>query len=572
MTDEPPSGPELGWSDSTTAFAPLRLDGFRILWSASLFSNLGSFFQITAGSWLMWELTASPAWVGWMTASRNFPLLLLALPAGVLADRVDRTRMLAGTQIAMGVAAGLMAVFTWLGWMTPTLLLTLGMALGVGVAFHAPTWQALVPDLVPKALVTSAVALNSVSFNAARAVGPALGGVVLASLGAASAFGMNAVSYGLIVVAILFVGRGFTAQEHDGSSITRAMLVGLRFARHTEAFRRLLGLGTMFALGTAVLQAMLPVRTEELGHDAGSYGLLLGMMGAGAALGGVTINRANRRLRARSIPVTIAVTGLAGMAAGAAPNLALTALAMFVAGVTWVWTLANLNASVQLLSPDWVRGRAVSLWLLAYAGMVPVGSIVSGVIAEWIGAGPAMVVLSAATLILGFGARLWGVQDPSAVHPPEFSPRRTHEHPPDEGGPVMVVNTWHIHDDDLGEFLAVMHEVRSARLATGGYRWQMYREVGEEDAFTEAFLVASWHEHVLQHQRIDDSAAAIIRRARQLDYSEHGPVSRHYLGMDVDGVDDLHLFETLGRDHDVLHHGDGSVPLARYRRKVSRPG
>lgn len=567
MSDE-----EGSQQDPNAAFAPLRLGGFRVLWTASLFSNLGSFFQITAGSWLMWELTASPAWVGWMTASRNLPLLFLALPAGVLADRLDRSRMLAGTQIAMAIAAGLMAILSWLGWMTPALLLALGMALGVGVAFHAPTWHALVPDLVPRALVTSAVALNSVSFNAARAVGPALGGVVLATLGAAAAFGMNAVSYGLIVAAILFVGRGFAAQEHDGSSVSRAMLVGIRFARHTVDFRRLLVLGTMFALGTAVLQAMLPVRTEELGRDASTYGLLLGMMGAGAALGGVTISRANRTLKSRSVPVTIALTGLAGIVAGAAPTLILTAAAMFAVGISWVWTLANLNATVQLLSPDWVRGRAVSLWLLAYAGMVPVGSILAGIIAEWIGAGPTMVVLSGATVFLGLVAGLRGVQDPSSVHPPEFTPRRTHHHPPAEGGPVMIVNTWCILDEDLREFLAVMREVRSARLATGGFRWQLYREVGEDHVYSEAFVVASWEEHLLQHRRIDDEAASVIGRARRLDVSENGPISRHYLGMDVNEAADLQALDALGLDHYALHTEDGSVPLARYRRRTRRSG
>ena len=193
--DDPPDSGSDTEKSPDTAFAPLRLGQFRTLWTASLISNLGSFFQITAGSWLMWELTASPSWVGWMTASRNLPLLLFAIPAGALADRWDRTKILAVTQTFMGVASGAMAILTWMGLISPSLLLALGLALGVGIAFNAPTWQSLVPDLVPRPMVTSAVALNSVSFNAARAVGPAIGGILVATIGAAFAFGVNAVSY-----------------------------------------------------------------------------------------------------------------------------------------------------------------------------------------------------------------------------------------------------------------------------------------------------------------------------------------------------------------------------------------
>lgn len=566
------SGPESEREDhNVTAFAPLRLGEFRALWTASLFSNLGSFFQITAGSWLMWELTASPAWVGWMTASRNLPLLLLALPAGVLADRLNRARMLSVTQVAMGLAAGVLAVLTLLGWIGPSLLLALGLILGIGVAFHAPTWQSLVPDLVPRALVTSAVALNSVSFNSARAVGPAIGGILVATVGAAAAFGINSITYLFMAVVILVVGRTISAENHDGSSISRSMITGVRFAAHTRSFRRLLALGTMFALGTAVLQAMLPVRTEELGHDAGAYGLLLGMMGAGAAVGGVALVRLNHRLGENAVPVTIASTGAAGVVMGLAPSLPLAAAAMFGVGVFWLATLANLNSTVQLLSPDWVRGRAVGLWLLAYAGMVPVGAIISGLIAEGIGAGPTVVILSVATMVLGVGARFRGVQDPTSVQSPEFSTaRRSHHHPPVEGGPVLIVNTWHIRDKDLSDFQEVMSQVRGARLATGGSRWQMYKDLGEPLAYTEAFVMSSWSEHLQQHKRIDDEVVDILRRARALDTSVTGPVSRHYLGIDIN-ADDVRTWNgVVDSDHDDLHATDGSVPLRRFRRPRRR--
>lgn len=550
------------------ALGPLRIRDFRLLWGASLFSNIGTWLQVTAGAWLMWELTASPTWVGWMTASRNLPMLFLSLPAGVFADRFDRLRVLGFMQGSMGGIALTMAVLTWAGWMTPLLLLLLGLAMGFCGALAAPSWHSLVPDLVPRHLVPAAVALNSVAFNIARTIGPALGGVLVAAVGAAAAFGANGLSYGMIIAAVLTVSKSLPPQARDSGKVGNAMLTGIRFARHTPAFRRVLMVSILFALGTAVLQAMLPVRTEELGLQVGAYGLMLGSMGVGAAIGGVTLTRASRRLGASSIPVTIGLTGAAGVGVGLAPNLVLTMAAMAVAGLFWVWTQASLNSTVQLMAPGWVRGRAVSLWLLAHGGMVPIGAILSGVVAEQIGAGGSMVVLSAATVVLGLGAGRLGMASPTGVTPPEFTNRRVHPHPAPPSpsdGPVMVVNTWTIPDEALDDFLEVMREVRLARLKTGGSRWQLYQELGGERAYSETFIVASWEEHLKQHERIDDETVVAIRRARQLDTSPTGPTARHFLGVDPMLPSTVYRRAVAGTDHESLHAADGSLPAASRR-------
>ncbi|HSJ29689.1 MAG TPA: MFS transporter [Acidimicrobiia bacterium] len=553
-------------SADETAFAPLRVSHFRWLWTSSIFSNVGSFFQVTAGSWLMWEMTASPAWVGWMAASRNLPLLVLALPAGVLADRISRTTVLVTTQILMGMTALAMAVTAWLGLMTPGVLLGLGIVLGVGVALNAPAWQAMVPDLVPRAMVTSAVALNSVSFNMARAVGPALAGAVVAGFGAALAFGVNAVSYLGMIVVLAVIGRKLIEQPLDRSSVVRSIVSGVRFARHTSAFRRLLVMGMLFALGSAVLQSMLPVRTEELGESVGTYGLLLGVIGVGAAFGGLTLRRVTTLLGRNAISITIVMYGVLATLVGLAPTTALTIPPLLFTGMCWVWTVATLNATVQLLSPDWVRGRAASLWLLAHAGFVPVGSIMAGVIAESIGAGSALVVLSIGTIGLGLFARVWGIQDPASVESPEFSPRRTHEHPPATGGPVMIHNTWHVGEERAPEFVEVMREVRVVRLKTGGYRWRLFRDVGSPEVFNEVFFVRSWEEHLLQHRRIDDAAAAVLGQARRFDLSETGPIASHSISIDLGG--DLVTFQADDGDHRTMHAVDGSIPLRSVRNRL----
>lgn len=548
--------------DDDTAFAPLRVRQFRSLWTSSVFSNVGSFFQVTAGSWLMWEMTASPAWVGWMAASRSLPLLVLALPAGVLADRLSRIRVLIASHVLMALVALAMALAAVLDMLTPATLLAFGIVLGAGGAVNAPSWHSLVPDLVPRAMVTSAVALNSVSFNAARAVGPALAGIVVATLGAGAAFGVNAASYLGMTVSLIVVGGRVHAQSADHSSVVRSIVAGLRFAGHTRQFRRLLILGALFALGSAVLQAMLPVRTEELGESVGTYGLLLGVIGVGAAAGGVSVRKVTRLLGRHAISSTIVMYGVSAVLTGLAPTTALTVPPLLISGACWVWTIATLNATVQLMAPDWVRGRAVSLWLLAYAGVVPIGSVLAGMIAEEIGAGTTLVVLSAATIVLGLAARRVGIQDPATVRTPEFSERRTHHHPAASGGPVMVHNTWQIEPALAASFVDAMRRVRVVRLRTGGYRWRLYQDVGSPDVFHEVFFTRSWDEHLTQHRRLDDASAEIIRAARVFDVSESGPIARHSLAVDVgSGSEPLPVTGDDG-DHRAMHASDGSIPLA----------
>ncbi|MEX1043915.1 MAG: MFS transporter, partial [Acidimicrobiia bacterium] len=301
------------------AVAPLRVPAFRALWLAAMFSSLGTFLQAVAGSWLMLELTDSATWVGLMVASNLAPTLFLAVLAGAIADLFDRTKVMIVAQSLSGLSAVAMAVVTATGHITPGLLLGLGLLLGVGVAFNLPAWQAFVPDLVPRGMVASAVALNSVAFNVARAIGPAIGGLILATLGAQVAFGLNALSYGAVVVVLATVGSKIkVAGQPAEHSMSEAMALGLRFARFTLPFRRVLLLAGLFAICSAVIQAVLPSRTAELGGQEWTYGLLLGSMGLGALIGAFTRPRVVARLGARAVPVSLTVFGVSGVALGLA--------------------------------------------------------------------------------------------------------------------------------------------------------------------------------------------------------------------------------------------------------------
>jgi MFS family permease len=509
----------------------------------------------------MLELTGSSTWVGLMVASATLPLLFFSLTAGALADRFDRTRLMLIAQAIMGASAVAMAVLTWLDLMTPGLLLTLGLVIGTGLALNLPAWQAIVPDLVPRGLVASAVALNSAAFNAARAVGPAFGGALVAIYGAEAGFAFNALSYVAIIVALLVIGPNLVARTQTApQSMRRAISTGIRFARFTPTFRNLMVLVAIFALTSAVVQAILPVHTKHLGGAEVAFGILYGAMGAGALTGAVIRPRINNWIDGSWVPYTITLFGGAGILFGLAPSLLVAGVAMFLAGLFWLLTLATLNATAQLMSPGWIRGRAMSIYTLAFAGVMPIGSILSGVIADQIGTPGSLVAFSSGAVLLGLVAPRFQVPHVDDVATPEFTemPGATPAHDDEsfQGGPVIVLNTWQIAEGDFTDFTNVMNEVRLVRLTTGAHRWRLFRATSDPTRLTELMVLQSWEEHLAQHGRIDDAAAALLRRARSFDIAG-GPTTRHLIAIDVEDPPNL---DDLVATHEVLHQIDGSIP------------
>jgi MFS family permease len=544
----------------TSAVEPLRYPHFRWLWAGNVFSASGTFVQTVAGSWLMFQLTGSNTWVGLIVASATLPLLFFSLTAGALADMFDRAKLMLIAQGVMGGAALAMAILTYLDLMTAGILLTLGLVLGTGLALNLPAWQALVPDLVPRGLVASAVALNSSAFNAARAIGPAIGGALIVAYGAEAGFAFNAISYVAIIVALVVIAPELKKTEKESQqSMRSAISTGIRFARFTPSFRNLMALVAFFAVTSAVVQSVLPVHTEYLGGGAAAFGFLYGAMGAGALLGAVVRPRISARFSGSWVPYTIGLFGCSGILLGLAPNLWVAGLAMVLAGLFWLLTLATLNATAQLMSPSWIRGRAMSIYTLAFAGVLPIGSILSGLVADVIGTTGSLIVFSSGALVLGVFAPRFQVPHVDDVTTPEFSPDRTapaHDDGMFEGGPVIVLNTWKIHEEDFTEFTSLMNEVRLVRLSTGAYRWRLFRNTSDPTRLTELMALQSWEDHLAQHRRIDVAAVALLRRVRGFDV-EGGPRTRHLIAIDVENPPE---FDRLVATHEQLHQVDGSIP------------
>ncbi|MBW3659208.1 MAG: MFS transporter [Actinobacteria bacterium] len=546
-------------------FAPLGVREYRRVWTAMVVSNLGTFLQLTAAPWLMNELTGSPLLVSLVTTALTLPRLLLTVPAGVLTDAVDRRTLLIAGQVVSATAVAVMAVTTMLDVITPTALLALSFALGVGNAFALPAAQTLVPDLVPAGLRAQAITLNSAAFNIARAVGPAIGGALVAAGLTAGAFGLNAASY-LGIVGVMLTFPRQAVEDPARQRMWRSAALGMRYVRFTRPIRVLLAITAVFALTTAAVQALLPnVASDDLGLGAGGFGLLYGVFGAGALTAALTRERARTRLGAAMLPASVLTFGVAGVVFGLTPGPVGSGIALAVAGVAWVWTLTTLNASIQILAPRWVRGRVVSLYLLAI-GLQPVGAFVGGLVAELTGSGLAVAILSAFTVALGlvtFRLELPVLGELEEPHAPEDWHMRPHASEV-AGTPILVATTWVIDRDDIAPFMDVMRELRRQRYRTGAHRWSLFRDADQPTRITELFEVHDWAEHLAQHQRMDEEAAAVLARARAFDRDD-GPVTRHLAGLDIVDPHADPIETQLLTVHEELHRTDGSVPLAPER-------
>jgi MFS family permease len=338
---------------NTSAWSPLQHPFFRALWLASVVSNIGTWMQNVGAAWLMTSLTPSPILVALVQAVTSLPVFFAALPAGALADVVDRRRLLLWTQGWMLVAAAMLGVLTLIGRTSPGALLALTFALGLGAAMNAPAWQAIIQELVPLPELPAAVALNSVGFNLARAVGPALGGLVVATAGTGAVFLLNAASFLGVMVVLSRWQRAPRESELPAEHVLGAMQAGMRYVRYAPALQALLVRAGVFILGGSALWALLPLLAQnQLGLDAGGYGVLLGCLGAGAVAGAVLLPRARQRVSADLLVASATVLFAAVMLTLAfLHHIVLLCAAMGMAGVAWMMLTSTFNVAAQTVVP-----------------------------------------------------------------------------------------------------------------------------------------------------------------------------------------------------------------------------
>jgi MFS family permease len=385
-------------SSNGAAWAPLREPLFRSLWVAAVISYTGTWMQNVGAGWLMTQLTMSPLMVALVQAASTLPVFLVILPAGALADMVDRRRFLLITQGWMVVAAALLGVFTLLGHVTPWILLLFTFVLGLGAIMNNPAWQAITPEIVSPQQHAPAVALNSVGFNVARAVGPALGGIVIAIAGVGLAFLLNAASF-FGVIFFLYRWKRPHFEDVEKGRMTDAILAGLRYVRAAPVVRCVLIRTGAFSLAACSLLALLPIVAHP--HGATGYGLLLGSFGLGALAGAAVLPQLRSTFSVDGV-VTVATLVFAAMtfAAGQVQAFGWLELVLFTSGTAWIAIQACLNVAAQTMSPSFLRARALSLYLLVLQGGMAIGSAVWGALASRVGI-PTALLWSAVALVVG---------------------------------------------------------------------------------------------------------------------------------------------------------------------------
>jgi MFS family permease len=393
------------------AWSPLKHSLFRAMWIAAVASNIGTWMHTVGASWLMTTLAASPLLVALVQTATTLPVFLLGLPAGVMADLADRRKLLIFTQSWMLAVAALLGVLVMLGAVGPWTLLWLTFALGVGSAMNGPAWAAAIPELVPREELPSAVALNSVGFNIARAVGPALGGIVMAAWGAGAVFLANAISFlGVIVVLWSWKERPPAVRE-PGTRFRDAMREGLIYVRGARPFHAVLARAGMFSLAGCALWAMLPVvARQELKTTSLGYGILLGCLGGGSVIGAALLAPIRSRYSVDSIvAVGVSLFAVATAALAFLKTLPLAAAAMLIGGVAWLTAMSSFNVCAQTIPPQWMRARALAFYLLVFQGSLAVGSALWGEVARRVGVRASLLCAVAAMfagLVAGWRMKL----------------------------------------------------------------------------------------------------------------------------------------------------------------------
>jgi MFS family permease len=523
-----------------SSLGPFRHASFTALWIATIVSNIGGWMYSAASGWLMTSLSPDPFIVALVQVAASLPMFLLAIPAGALADIVDMRKLLLGTEIAIAVISGAFALIVWLDVATAGNLLLFTFLNGLVGALQAPAWQAVVPQLVPAQSLQGAIAANSVGINISRAVGPALGGMILARFGLAVPFLVNAVSY-LGMVGVLFCwrppqrGRRHLPVEQFGSAIR----TGFRHAKNNPHLQATIIRGAAFLLFATAYWALLPlIAREQIAGGPELYGFILAVIGVGAVGGAFALRWLESKLGADWLVAAGTIgTAIAMVLFAVARGPAMALSASVIAGAAWTVAVATLNVSAQVALPDWVRGRGLAMFVTVFFGAMAAGSAIWGQAASMVGLQVAQFIAAAGAVAaipltwrwkLGTGT---GVDLTPSMHWPE--PIVTHEVERHEG-PVLVTVEYRIDPSDREQFLAAMDQLGYERRRNGAYGWGVFEDSANEGRMLETFLVESWLEHLRQHERVTKADRVLQDLVNQFQTEGSEPKTTHFIGRERD--------------------------------------
>jgi predicted MFS family arabinose efflux permease len=520
-------------SGAPSALSPFRYPVFRGVWIASLLSNFGSLIQSVGASWMMLSIAPSPDMVALVQASTALPIMLFSLVAGAIADNMDRRKVMVVAQIFMLIISVALALCAWAGLVGPWTLLLFTFAIGCGSAFFAPAWQASVGDMVPRTEVPGAVVLNSMGFNIARSVGPAIGGAIVAAAGAAAAFGVNAASYIALLVVLARWRRPPKTDVLPSESLGIAMAAGIRYVAMSPHIRAVLLRSAVFGFGAISILALLPLVAKHLVAGGPlTYGLLLGAFGVGAVTSAFSAARLREKLSTEAIVRWAGcILALAAAIVAASTIPALTMFALLLAGAGWVLSLSTFNVSVQLSAPRWVVARALSLYQMAAFGGMAAGSWLWGEAAADVGITIALLISGAVVLagvVLGRWAPLLqtGELNLDPLRTSLWNAPTTAVPVDARTGPVVITIEYIIDEPDVEEFLRRMSERRRTRRRDGARNWRLLRDLSDPRLWIERYETPTWLDYIRLNNRPTQDDASIPERLRALHRGIESPQVR----------------------------------------------
>ncbi len=519
------------------ALAPLSYPIFRAVWIATVASNVGTWMQDIGNSWLMTSLSPSPLVISLVQAATSLPMFMLALPAGALADLVDRRRLLLTTQAWMSITALTLGILTLSGMTTVPVLICFAFLIGAGSAMNSPAFQAVVSELIPASELPRAVSLNSMGTNLARAVGPAIGGFLIAAAGPGATFVINGLSFIAVMIVLYRWKREPVPATLPAERLVGALRAGVRYALNSPALHTVFVRTAALMVGASAVWALLPlIARRELGLGPAGYGGLLTCMGAGAF--GVVFILPQIRSRISADRIVVLST-LAFASAAVAIGIVRVPLVlmpvMVIAGAAWVSALSSLSVAAQRSAPPWARARALSCYLLVWYGSVTLGSTIWGALASRFGAGHALL---ASAGVLGLGCltsiyfRLDRFETLNLVPAGSWPEPPIQLSPEPDAGPVMVQVEYRVSELHVTEFVLAMRAVRGERRRDGAISWGLYRDMHEPNRFVESFVVESWLEHLRQHQRAAVADTEFQQNVKAFLVSASESRVTHYIAAD----------------------------------------
>ncbi len=511
----------------TSALAPLGLPVFRMLWFTWLAANISMWMNDVAAAWLMTSLTTSPILVALVQTASTLPVFLLGLPSGALADILDRKRFFLLTQLWVAVVALLLCATVFGGWMSPPLLLALTFANGIGLALRWPVFSAIVPELVPRNQLPAALGLNGISMNASRIIGPLVAGAVIASLGSAYVFLLNAI---LAVAAALVISRWErtpTSHPLGREKLLSAMRVGLQFVAQSRHLQGVLVRICLFFFHSTALIALLPLLARGLpGGGAGSFTLMLASMGTGAIVAALFMQRLRQLWTRDGLVARGAVLqSMAMLVVAFAPNTLVAALAMAAAGMAWITTANTLSVSAQFGLPDWVRARGMSMYQMAIMGASAAGAAVWGQLATHYTIHVSLIVaaITGAVGLLLANRMLVDDNEQDDQTPSPLFKAPVARQPPGPGRVILTIE-YQIDPARADEFRALMRVSRRSRLRHGALSWELLRDISDPGRFIEQIVDESWIEHLRRFDRVTAADAALRDRKHAYHIGDAPPV------------------------------------------------